>query len=73
MSKFLNQEGYRQAKANLAALEARIERLKLREDLTPVQKDEVMRSDEDMRRLYQRNIKLYEEMREVTGGVEATL
>jgi hypothetical protein len=68
MNTFLTDEGYQQAKEKLARLEERYASAEKRNDLTPLHKREVLRSYDDMRRQYERNIGLYDEARAVLNG-----
>ena len=64
MTEYLGPQGYEQTKTKLVDLERRQAELETRTDLSPVHREQVLRSYREMMQQYRREIKLYEAMQE---------
>lgn len=64
MTDYLDVQGYEQTKTKLADLERRQSEIAARTDLSPVHREQVLRSYREMMQQYRREIKLYEAMQE---------
>ena len=68
MTEYLTPQGYEQTKAKLGNLERRLAQIEARTDLSPLHREQVVRSYREMMQQYRREIKLYEAMQERASG-----
>ena len=66
MTEHLSPQGYEQTKAKLANLERRLSQIEARADLSPIHREQAIRSCRQMMQQYRREVKLYEAMHERT-------